>query len=86
MGTIGKLIAGAGLFALGYGTSYFGNVDRKYVVVSACSQLYVQDKHTGLMAEVEKFDIKPDPISNTVCPRSDELVNRLERAYKELVR
>ncbi len=89
MGAI-KNMAIYGLFlALGSGMTYHSCVDHKYKVVKTACGIYVQDKDSGMMSEVnDKFDVVPSysMINGTEACRQRDIADRVKSAYREFTR
>jgi hypothetical protein len=87
MGWFAKAVVGAGLFAAGFGFCYLSSVDRHYKVVRERGEMYVLDRRTGRMAEVDDDFEEPAEIKGR--PRADDcrdIIDRIEGAYHELTR
>jgi|GEM_PF-2835991 len=82
-------VISAGFFALGAGLCYGICVDHKYELVRTPCHLYVQDKDSGMLSEVnDKFDVSPSyaVMEGKGQCRERSLDERIRSAFRELTR
>lgn len=90
MGFFGKTLLYVSAFALGVGICYSCCVNKNYRVIEENGRMYVEDKNTGRLNQVEgEFDlVRKRPVRKKLS--SDEIGHDLKRrvtdAYDALIR
>jgi hypothetical protein len=80
MGLLKKALVYGGVFALGMVAGYKGCVNPNYKVIEEKGKVYVEDKRTGKVAEVD------DDFDAEVEAKKRDIGDRIKDAYKSLTK